>query len=494
MRRSGLRTWASCRRCAALRAGACRAAGPAGAREDRRQSVLRHPVPAPRWPRRVCSPSTMARGSGSGTSSASDAKGFTDNVVELMVGKLRRLPAATQTALAAAGLPGQQRGDRTLALVQGGSEAATDAALWEAVRAGLVLRPEGDLPVPARPRPGGGLRADPRRRASRGAPAHRPAARCGIRRRKRRGTCLRDRQPAQPRRRPDHLRGGTRAAGRAEPDRGPARQGLDRLCLGADLSHRRARAAAGGRLGAPVRAHLRARAAPSRVRVPDRRAGGGGVAPGRAGAPCHRALPDLAAVTRLRVDLFTTLGRSDRAVEVGLDYLRRVGIAWSAHPTDGGGAAGIRADFGGRSGTARSRRCSTCPEWTIRSRARRWTSSRRSCRRPCSPTRTCVCLVIGRMGNLSLEHGNSDASCYAYTAVGTCWGRFSATTKRGSASASSGLTWWSGVELGRLEGPRLPGLREPGETLDAASPDRSRARAARLRHGAASRRPHLRGL
>ena len=45
------------------------------------------------------------------------------------------------------------------------------------------------------------------------------------------------------------------------------------------------------------------------------------------------SLPDLATVTRLRVDLFMTLGRSDRAVAVGLDYLRRVGIAWSAHPT-----------------------------------------------------------------------------------------------------------------------------------------------------------------
>src|SRR5208283_5554594 len=45
------------------------------------------------------------------------------------------------------------------------------------------------------------------------------------------------------------------------------------------------------------------------------------------------SLPDLATVTRLRVDLFMTLGRSDRAVAVGLDYLRRFGIAWSAHPT-----------------------------------------------------------------------------------------------------------------------------------------------------------------
>ena len=50
--------------------------------------------------------------------------------------------------------------------------------------------------------------------------------------------------------------------------------------------------------------------------------------PSRAGR-----LVDLAAVTHLRVELFTTLGRSDRAIEVCLDYLRRVGIEWSAHPT-----------------------------------------------------------------------------------------------------------------------------------------------------------------
>ena len=42
---------------------------------------------------------------------------------------------------------------------------------------------------------------------------------------------------------------------------------------------------------------------------------------------------ELATLTRLRVDLFMTLGRSDRAVAVGLECLRRFGIAWSAHPT-----------------------------------------------------------------------------------------------------------------------------------------------------------------
>src|SRR5262249_23251694 len=39
------------------------------------------------------------------------------------------------------------------------------------------------------------------------------------------------------------------------------------------------------------------------------------------------------AVARRRVDLYTMLGESDRAVAVGLECLRHVGIDWSAHPT-----------------------------------------------------------------------------------------------------------------------------------------------------------------
>ena len=40
----------------------------------------------------------------------------------------------------------------------------------------------------------------------------------------------------------------------------------------------------------------------------------------------------LAIVTRLQVTLYTTLDRSDRAIEVFLDYLRRNGTDWSPHP------------------------------------------------------------------------------------------------------------------------------------------------------------------
>ncbi len=46
-----------------------------------------------------------------------------------------------------------------------------------------------------------------------------------------------------------------------------------------------------------------------------------------------------------------------------------------------------------------------------------------------------------RMANLSLEHGNSDGSCFAYVSLGMILGRASATTRRRPASASSASIW-----------------------------------------------------
>ena len=97
---------------------------------------------------------------------------------------------------------------------------------------------------------------------------------------------------------------------------------------------RRRRGPVGGRLlGAPARAHLRAGAAPGRMRVPDRRTGG---AEERLTMLSSRAATtvDRATVACLRVDLYTTLDRSDRAVDVCLDYLRHLGVDWSPHPTE----------------------------------------------------------------------------------------------------------------------------------------------------------------
>ena len=91
------------------------------------------------------------------------------------------------------------------------------------------------------------------------------------------------------------------------------------------------------------------------------------------------------------------------------------------------------------------------PDGRSASRARRWTSSLRSWRRPCSATTIYAPLLSGRMVNLSLEHGNSDASCTLTPWSARCWGRVSATTRRRFALASSGSTWWSNVELDRLK-------------------------------------------
>ena len=70
------------------------------------------------------------------------ARSYTDNVVDLMAGKLKRLSAATQEALKQLACLGNVAEIATLALVHGETEEAMHAALWEAVHAGLVFRLE----------------------------------------------------------------------------------------------------------------------------------------------------------------------------------------------------------------------------------------------------------------------------------------------------------------------------------------------------------------
>ena len=68
------------------------------------------------------------------------AKSYTDNVVDLMVGKLKRFSATTQEALKQLACLGNVAEIATLTLVHGETEEAMHAALWEAVHAGLVFR------------------------------------------------------------------------------------------------------------------------------------------------------------------------------------------------------------------------------------------------------------------------------------------------------------------------------------------------------------------
>jgi predicted ATPase len=71
------------------------------------------------------------------------AKGYTDNVVDLIVGKLNRLPARTQKALQLFACIGNSAEYVLLETAYEGLGEDLHDDLWEAVRIGLVLRSEG---------------------------------------------------------------------------------------------------------------------------------------------------------------------------------------------------------------------------------------------------------------------------------------------------------------------------------------------------------------
>jgi PAS domain S-box-containing protein len=71
------------------------------------------------------------------------AKSFTDNVVDLMVGKLKRLSSNTQEALKLLACVGNKAETNVLEIAHGGSREALQAGLSDAVRADLVLKLDG---------------------------------------------------------------------------------------------------------------------------------------------------------------------------------------------------------------------------------------------------------------------------------------------------------------------------------------------------------------
>src|SRR5580698_1461268 len=71
------------------------------------------------------------------------AKGYTDNVVDLMVDKLNRLPVTTQKALQQLASIGNSAESAVLSAVLETSEQETEAALWEALQSELIVRSEG---------------------------------------------------------------------------------------------------------------------------------------------------------------------------------------------------------------------------------------------------------------------------------------------------------------------------------------------------------------
>jgi len=344
------------------------------------------------------------------------AKGFTDNVVELMLGTLGRLPEATQGALQQLACLGNGAEIATLSVVHGGSEAALDAALWEAVRAGLVFRREGTYRFL-------------HDRVQEAAYALIPV----------------EEQAAQ------HLRIGRLLAARTPPEaieenvfeilsqlnRGAAlitaaaeREKVAELNL---IAGRRARASTAY---ASALTYLTAGAALLPDDSWERRheltfelelhhaeceflTGAMAKAEQRLGALSTRSttMVERASVAYFRVDVYTALGQVGRAIAVGLDYLRHLGVEWSPHPTD----EEARREY--------DRICSRLGSRTIEDLIELPSMSDLASLAtlelltklgpPASFTDMNLwSLTVCRAVNLSLERGNSDGSCAAYVRLG----------------------------------------------------------------------------
>jgi PAS domain S-box-containing protein len=260
------------------------------------------------------------------------AKGYTDNVVDLMVGKLNRLPIETQKALQQLACLGNSADFAMLGMVSQHSNKDIHGQLWEAVRAGLIFRSADSYTflhdrvqeaayslIPLE------LRAEAHLRIGMLMAAHISPDKLEegifdivnqLNRGSRLITDVRERERAADL----NLIAGRRAKASAA-----FASALKYLHAGRMLLSEEAWDCTYHRIFS-----LESLMAECELLTADMVA-----AEGRLIMLAKRAgsRHDLAIVTRLQVTLYTTLDRSDRAIEVFLDYLGRNGMPWSRHPS-----------------------------------------------------------------------------------------------------------------------------------------------------------------
>ena len=127
------------------------------------------------------------------------------------------------------------------------------------------------------------------------------------------------------------------------------------------------------------------------------------------------------AVAVLRINLYMTLNQSDRAIEVGLEYLQHAGIRWSSRPA----AEEVEQEFQRLWQRLENRSIEEIAALPLISDAgARATMDVLTTLMPPAlfTDRNLQCLLIARMANFSLEHGNSGGSCFAYVWLGMLLG------------------------------------------------------------------------
>jgi predicted ATPase len=268
------------------------------------------------------------------------AKGYTDNVVDLMVRKLNRLPVETQKALQQLACMGNSAEFSLLAMIHEDSKGNMHGDLWEAARTGLVFRSEGAYRflhdrvqeaayslIPADTRAAAHLRIG-RLLAAQTPPEKREEAIFEIVNQLNRGAALVTSRDEREQLAELNLIAGKRA--KASTAYASA---LAYLVAGAALLAE----------GSWERRHELSFALELNRAECEFLTGELGAAEERLAVLSTRAANavELATVACLRVDLYVTLDQSGRAVAVGLDYLRHLGIEWSPHPI----AEGARREY-----------------------------------------------------------------------------------------------------------------------------------------------------
>jgi PAS domain S-box-containing protein len=344
------------------------------------------------------------------------SKGYTDNVVDLLVEKLSRQPAKTQNALKLLACLGNSTGFSTLQMLYQESEEDIHGQLWEAVRAGLIFRSEDSYL----------FLHDHIQEAAYSLITEQARAEAHLRI----GRLLAERTPSHEREERifEIVNQFNRAAHLITSD--------DERKLVAEFNLIAARRAKLSTAHASALFYL----ATGRALLTDESwetdyelifsleclraecellTADMESAEKRLSMLAGRATRahDLAVVIRLQLTLYTASDRLDRGIEICLEYLRRGGTNWSAHPT----SDDIRREYDRIGSLLGDRQIEDLLHLPLVANPD-ILDVLEVLTEIVTPAvffdKDLCALVICRMVNLSLEHGNSDASCFAYVWFG----------------------------------------------------------------------------
>ena len=344
------------------------------------------------------------------------AKGYTDNVVDLMVGKLTHLPVETQETLKELACLGNSAEITTLSVVHGTSEAEVQADLWEALRLEYIVCLDGSYKfvhdhiqeaayslVPEE------LRAEAHLRIGRLLTKCTPPERLEefvfeIVNQLDRGALLINSRGEREQLAELNLIAGKRARASTAYHSALKYFMAGISLLPSDSWTRRHELAFALEVYRAECEFLTGELAAAEERLT--------MLSARAANTVERAN-----VECLRIDLYANLDQADRAVAAFLDYLRHLRIEWSAHPTE----EEARREYERIWSQLGSRPIEELSELPLMSDpvslatldvlTKVCPSVQRTDANLLSMT---VCLAV----NLSLEQGNSDGSCVAYVWFG----------------------------------------------------------------------------